>query len=822
MAFEPGGYSDKLGNRYEGRWVARQLLLLLHEQVRSVTVEAAGVDEAGVDLRIERKDGNREAQQCKAENGTKSHWTFADLNRRGVLAKLRWQLERDPRHRFTFVSGVPATQLRHPSRSAADSTGDPDRFYSDQIQAGSSARQTAFSEWCSFLGLSESSAEDLALAYDLLHRSGFHQFSDDREQREELRWMAGQAATGDPDAVLLLLSDFAANNPRKPITALDLWQHLRNSGHEPRRMFADERIGPRLGELQQEFDDSISQHLAGGKAIVRPEVTEVRSSLDDDPLGTTIILHGSAGHGKSGVLYQLTQLLRSAGTPFLALRLDRKVARGTPRHFGHDLGLPESPVNCLDAVAHDRTPVLILDQLDALRWTSTHSTEGLEVCKSLLREVRTLRSIGRPFSVVLCCRTFDLEHDPKIRSWIRSLQTFALKKTLIGLLPPATVRDFVESFNVNFSKMSHRRQSLLRSIQNLAIWAEVVQSEDKSPEFDSGTDLMRAFWSNRRQEIEKAGYTAAERDGVLDLLVDHMEAQATQLAPRSLIESHEGLVTELQTLNIVHANKLTVSFCHQSYLDFLIANRVVHRLTAGAEGVVYWLGDRTKQSLFRREQLRQILFLLAEEQPLDFSATLDRLLTARDIRFHIKQLVIEAIGQLRPSPGLFERVVAMVNNNDWRTHAFRDVLDRNEDWIRALHESGQLIDWLLSPDLDKQNIATWLVVSVVRTAPALAEAVLLAAQKAGIAERLRTILVYSDVTDEPESIFAFRLECLRADGESTYIAWKDFAHKRPTRAIRLLSTYLELRYGDGPALARCRLETNGKDDVNAILKAVAE
>lgn len=94
---------------------------------------------------------------------------------------------------------------------------------------------------------------------------------------KNLRWMARQAATGDPEAVLLLLSDFAADNPGKPITALDLWQHPRNSGHEPRRMFADERIGPRLEELQQEFDDSISQHLAGGKVLVRPEVKEVLS-----------------------------------------------------------------------------------------------------------------------------------------------------------------------------------------------------------------------------------------------------------------------------------------------------------------------------------------------------------------------------------------------------------------------------------------------------------------------------------------------------------------------------------------------------------------
>lgn len=31
MGFEPGGRADKLGNRHEGRWVAKQLLRLLNE-----------------------------------------------------------------------------------------------------------------------------------------------------------------------------------------------------------------------------------------------------------------------------------------------------------------------------------------------------------------------------------------------------------------------------------------------------------------------------------------------------------------------------------------------------------------------------------------------------------------------------------------------------------------------------------------------------------------------------------------------------------------------------------------------------------------------
>jgi hypothetical protein len=93
MSYEPGGYADKLGNRFEGRWVVRQFLLLLHERLRAVTVEAVGDDETGVDLWVERVDGSREAQQCKARNGAKANWSFADLARRGVLANAMRHLD---------------------------------------------------------------------------------------------------------------------------------------------------------------------------------------------------------------------------------------------------------------------------------------------------------------------------------------------------------------------------------------------------------------------------------------------------------------------------------------------------------------------------------------------------------------------------------------------------------------------------------------------------------------------------------------------------------------------------------------------------------
>ena len=153
-------------------------------------------------------------------------------------------------------------------------------------------RQSGFSEWCVRLGLQESATDDRAIAFDLLRRSRFHPFVDDHESREELRCMARQAVIGDPDAVIALLADYAVDNLRKAISVVDITGHLRKSGYEPRQLFADERIRPRLDELQEDFDESIRDHLAGARLIARPEVDDVLKMVGAESIPDAIVLHG--------------------------------------------------------------------------------------------------------------------------------------------------------------------------------------------------------------------------------------------------------------------------------------------------------------------------------------------------------------------------------------------------------------------------------------------------------------------------------------------------------------------------------------------------
>ena len=84
------------------------------------------------------------------------------------------------------------------------------------------------------------------------------------------------------------------------------------------------------------------------------------------------------------------------------------------------MGLPESPALCLAGLSGDRPGVLILDQLDAIRWTAGHSPEAWSVCRELINQ--TLNGKNNSIKVILSCRTFDLENDPMLKSLLQDDQ----------------------------------------------------------------------------------------------------------------------------------------------------------------------------------------------------------------------------------------------------------------------------------------------------------------------------------------------------------------------------------------------------------------
>lgn len=812
MGFESGGYAAKLGDRYEGKWVIRQLFQLLHEQIASVTIEPVGDDEEGVDLWIERLDGSRDAQQCKAQNGTKAYWSIADLDRRGVLVKAKNQLVRDPDSTFTFVSSIPATALVDLSRSARDSTGDSRHFYDHQVVGRSKNAKQEFERFCECLQLSPEDPDDLASAFDLLQRLHFRSFEDDKETRKELKLWAQCSASGEPEHVVNAIAAYAESNPRRRITTIDLSGELNRVDLPIRKMIADERTSVRLSELNSEFSDSIKPYLAAQQLIPRDETKSLRNVILDDEEVDAVVLHGDAGDGKSGVLYEFSQQLENENIPYLAVRLDRRIPNSDSRKYGADLGLRESPAICLNEVAARGSSVLILDQLDALRWTGTHATHGLDVCKQILREVSTLRKTGSKMKVVLCCRSFDLKHDPQISSWLKSPSQLTIERVSVGPLTDSLAQQLVGQFGFNFQQLSIQQRKLLKTIGNFAIWAQIVKSEEASPDFGSQTQLLRLYWQIRFQEIEKAGIAVADREALIDKLVSHMERTAVPSAPKRLLDQHQKPGTDLQSLGVLRVSGHRVGFAHQTHLDFLIANRVMEKLDASNASVIDWLGKRTEMSLFRREQLRQLLMLLADEYPERFRKSIQAILGSSTVRFHLKQLVLEVIGKIEPTDEVFSFIIGLLAVDEHRPHIESDVLVSNAHYFERLVNAGTIQQWLDSESEVDRIRALWMM----RVHRDLYENIVarlcqpLIARGGDWPKHVQNVF-YHDCKSECDSIFDLRLQCARNGRSPMYVDWKGLADSNPERALRLYESVLHNDFRASGDSVRTRHYSNRED-----------
>jgi len=409
MAFEPGPMADKLGNRYEGRWVARQLLRLLDEKIESVTVELIGPDERGVDLLVVKKDGTRQLQQCKVRCSGRESWSIAMLRSKGILDHLKEQLSRNQKQEFTLVSAIPAQSFADICDSARNSNDNPKDFHQYQIQGVGEDRRRIFRGFCDALGLDPSREVDLSKAFDYLKRTYIELFPDNRNTKTELLSWTDFFLTDEPETAIAVLLTYAENEDRycKPIYVDELLRYLAEKHCiYPKQLAHDQRIGPAVEELQKQFSDSIQPGLIGDKVIPRAEASRIIESIAN---GQDVVVHGTAGYGKSGVLYELTEYLYQQNIPYLPIRLDRRIPDKNAKQFGEDLGLPDSPAYPLAGLAADRKCVLILDQLDAIRWTAAHSSAAMDVYKELLRQVRSLRRTGKNITIVFACRSFDME-----------------------------------------------------------------------------------------------------------------------------------------------------------------------------------------------------------------------------------------------------------------------------------------------------------------------------------------------------------------------------------------------------------------------------
>jgi hypothetical protein len=796
MAHEKGGRADKLGNRYEDRWVAEQLLDLCCERIISLTHEPVGDTADDADLQILKIDGIIELQQCKSSNGNKSDWSISDLARQCVFLRARKHLDSDGKYKYKFISPLNCQAMTTLIERAKNSPENANDFYDYQIKAipgiNHAVIEKNFNDFLKHMDLSTEDEQSILYARDYLSRMEFVTVSDDYLRKSIINRLS-DVFSAKPLDVYNHLVNFAIENDRlgQKITVTKINDYLTKNEIYKTDLSNHDLMLPRINELNKEFEQSFVPIESGyihrtGSDIIFSTVTE----------GKSVLLHGKAGTGKSGCVQALTKKLRETGIPYLALKLDKWTPENTCHKYGVDmLGLPGSPALCLSRLAANGVGVLILDQLDAIRWTAQHTRTALEVCKELINQVNRINSdsyiIGK-VAIVFICRTVDVDTDSGIKSLFRVEESkedkILWEKIEIGDLEVETVKRIVGK---PYSSFSDRFIELLKNINNLYVWSK-LDDERKSIQHASMYSLIISYWNQFEQRCREVEIDLSEVNNLKSSLVKGMERTSRNTIPTSMLHG-----CSLQARNkaisegILIETRSTVSFVHQSFYDVFIVEAMVEGIFTGSH-IETLIGLPENQTPQVRYQLQMLLQILSElDQELLVKCGND-LLHSRNIRFYLKYVLWEVVGQVTNAETiLLDFVEQSMQNADWYTPIVNTVISGHPYYVNHFIENGCISQWL---NTEKRDTVLNLLRSVnTIMGDQVTEILMPLAFKCKNQDiRIFRTLCW-EIEDDTDSMFALRLQLLEANPElfdDYSVGIRKLAKKDLLRAGRLLEHIL--------------------------------
>ena len=708
MAYEKGGRADKYGNRFEYNWIIYNLLDVVKEKISYVLIEAIGEDQKGVDLWIGNLDGTREGQQCKGRYGDEDQWTYSMVNAKGIFVNWKKQLELSLQNHVALVSPLSFTVFEDLIQKAKDTdSSKPKDFYEYQIKKSGKNTKDFFDKYCKVMGLDQKKDEDIQLAINYLSRSHYRQIPD-AQLKEMILDKIRMGYVGNPEHIYAEFLSFilTKDNYGQRIDALRIKKFCEDNGIIYRDLSRDDTILPRIDKLNKEYCNTFFSFSKG--LLPRSQAEYCQKAISE---GKSVILHGKAGEGKSGCVQNLIHILEDLSIPYLAIKLDHRVPEGTSRNWGKEIGLPDSVSYCLDAVANERNGVLILDQLDALRWTQSHSGEALSVCMEIIREVANINlEREKKISVVMVCRTYDLENDRNInRLFMHEEGSVSLEweKIAVGKLSADEVKKIVgNTYNLLHAKL----KSLLQTASNLYIWEQLDKSKNYS-EIQTTQQLIQRWWDELLSTAAKAGIQEEKLNEVKNIFVNFCDKYGKITVPRALLNVSSDSYDFLQTNRFFVVNDNVVSLAHQSILDYFLVQNMLEKVYKDCS-IEEIIGEKEKQTPGRRYQVQMLFQQLQEIWPEKFLGMGEMLLNSDRIRFNLKYVFIEILSQIeQPDQEIFLFVKKYIQNPEWQIHFLDGVVLGKKQYLIFLRDTGVLDAWMESEELQDQVIRLYASIS---------------------------------------------------------------------------------------------------------------
>lgn len=662
MPFQRGGRADKQGNSYEIDCIIYEMLQILNEKNYSVIIEALGKDEIGTDILVTNAEGQKEHQQCKARNASEEQWNFFDLKTINIFSEWKIQLDRDRLRKVALVSPLSCSFLVDLHNRACNTSDKAEDFYSVQIMNSSNKFQKFYYNFCTEMGLQiEGKIEnkfEILKSIDYLRRISYKQKSE-YELKEHIYQYIGFLFSSKVEAVynafvsLIVKGDILG----KEITQTNLTNYFEKQGIIFRLIDGDKRVKPKLRVINQEYKDNFKP-LQGG--LVHRKVFE--NCINAIENQKSVIISGNAGYGKSGCTEAILNYCEEQKIPYIAIKLDRRTPSKSCAAWGQELGFPSSIVHSIHCISKNENAVIILDQLDALRWTQANSSEALGVCMELIREIRDLNSERKKKLIpVFVCRTYDLENDNNIKSLFNERETSEKEWEVVK------VNDFEDSeveviVGRDYERLSPKLKKLLKIPSNLYIW----QHLDKEEDYDdclTTSHLIGKWFEQICEKSLKAGLSQGIINQIKQNIVDVLDGTGRLFVPKSILNIEKAILDFLISSEIILVQNNKVGFVHQSILDYFISQSMSQRYFKG-QTIEEIIGDKSKQNPSRRYQVQMFLQDILEYDSHDFLLAGEEMVLSDNIRYYVKHIFYEILGQVgEPDDNIISFILANCEND---------------------------------------------------------------------------------------------------------------------------------------------------------------
>ncbi len=613
MAFEIGGLADKQGNAYEKLFIIHKLLDLIDGKITAVQCEKYDLpEEDGIDVRCFYED-KEIYYQCKARNGSLEYWNLSDLKK--VFDYTAKALKQNGNNEYVLVSSVGNTEVNDLCK-ALKASQDRFEYYKSHIQ-GNKTKLKLFNSIRQYTGCTSESEQETNKLLELLTRFSIHTFHDDDGSKQQLNATLRLIFINAPETVSSLIYKFIDDNLGVIVKKEMLIDHLKNNGIVFRPELT-EKDYINLLNIKETFITNYSDVLLGKQQFSRSQTEIILNHIYNRQ---KIVLTGDAGTGKSGILLDILNQIKDEFY-ILPFNLTYYDCGNNTEQFGHNLGFSSSPTYALTKLNNDKPILVIIDQLDTVKALNMQNTVKYNVIKNFISELVRVSTLIN-LSIVITCRSFDLENDDHLKSLLDKDWT----KINIPKLNANEVEGILKSLGIVYKEIPQNTANLLTTFFNLKLFTKNYQ-KDRQVFYNTKYELVKDYLHN-------INHDKLSLNTVLQAVMQKMKSLNSNIVPRILFHESTKELDFLASEGIIKLTDTNISYTHQSFYDYFEAIELLDIIVQSPENLIEWLGDKEEQSLNKTSVFINVLNNIADNHEILIKLS-NIILANPNIRFNIK------------------------------------------------------------------------------------------------------------------------------------------------------------------------------------------